>query len=105
MWGSQMKIKVVEERDNPFFNRKDLKLSLSHPGKPTPPKSELVKELASKFGVDQSQVVVDYIFTRKGAPESLSRVRILKEKPKIEKKEVKEKKEGGKPEAQTGQTE
>jgi ribosomal protein S24E len=82
-----MEIVNIEEKENPFFNRKDLKLILKHPLAPTPSKSELKKELASRYNCDESQIVIDYIFTKKGACESLAKVKILKEKPKEKPKE------------------
>ena len=85
----KMQMSVVEEKENPFLNRKELVVELKHPGKSTPSKAELIKELASAHSVDESQVKIDYIFTKKGMPESLAKVKILKEKPKKEeKKEV-----------------
>lgn len=85
-----MQITVEEERENPFFKRKDLKLRLKHPTAATPSKAELVKELAAKYKVDSAQVIVDYILTEKGICESFAKVKILKEKPKIVKKPKKE---------------
>jgi ribosomal protein S24E len=88
-----MEIVVESEKENPFFPRKELKLILKHPLAATPSKAEVKKELASRYACDESQVVIDYIFTKKGTCESLAKVKILKEKPK-------EKKEEGKIEAQ-----
>ncbi len=93
-----MEITIVEEKQNPFFKRKDLKLSLAHLNEPTPAKSSVAKELALKYGVDESQVQINYIFSRKGGGESLVSVKILDEKPQVTiqvQKEV-----SGNPEAQ-----
>lgn len=87
-----MEIKVVKEKENVFFKRKDLELEISHPSAPTPKTDDIAKELASKFSVDESQVVIDYILTKKGLNESIARAKILKEKPvKVEKVEKTEK--------------
>jgi len=45
----------------------------------------LIKEISKKENVDESQVHVDYIFTKRGLAESIAKVKILKEKPKIKK--------------------
>jgi len=82
----KMEIFVESEKENPFFPRKELKIILKHPSAATPSKSELKKELASRYGCDESQIIIDYIFTKKGVCESLAKVKILKEKPKEEKK-------------------
>jgi ribosomal protein S24E len=91
-----MEVVVESEKENPFFQRKELKLILKHPLAATPSKAELKKELASRYACDESQVIIDYIFTKKGTCESLAKVKILKEKPK--------EKEGGKAEAQTSKS-
>jgi len=72
-----MEMIIIEERENPFLNRKELKLRLKHLGGTTPSKAELTKELASKFSVDEKQIIVDYIFSIKGIGESFARVKIL----------------------------
>lgn len=84
MWAEfDMEIKIVSERDNPFFKRKDLKVDIAHAGEPTPKTDDLKKELAGKYKVDESQVSVDYILTRRGIGESTARIKILNEKPAV----------------------
>ncbi len=83
-----MEITIVEEKENPFLNRKEIKLRLRHVGEPTPSKAVLVKELASRYFVDETQVVIDYIFSIKGIGESFLKAKILPEKPKGEKVEA-----------------
>lgn len=85
----KMDIEILEEKENPFFNRRELKLIIKHPKLSTPSKTEVIKNIAEANAVDNSQVVVDYIFSKKGTSESLVKVKILKEKPK---EEIKEKK-------------
>ncbi len=97
-----MQFDILDEKDNKFFKRRELTLLLKHDATATPSKAELVKSLAaSQSVVDESQVVVDYIFTKKGVCESLAKVKILHEKPAV-KKEAGEEKEGKPVEAQTG---
>lgn len=76
-----MEIKVVKESENVFFKRKDLELEIAHAGAPTPRTDDIAAELAAKYGVDRSQVVVDYILTKKGLNESIAKAKILQEKP------------------------
>ncbi len=84
-----MEIEILEEKENPFLKRKELKLVIKHENSPTPSKQELKKELASKFSVSEEQIQIDYIFSKKGLCESLSKVKIEK---------------GGKSEAQTSKS-
>lgn len=72
---------MLEEKENPFFRRKDVKALVKHEGSATPAKSELVKNLAASNSVDETQVVIDFVFTKKGEAESLVKAKILKEKP------------------------
>lgn len=95
-----MQIEVVDEKENKFFNRKDVIVKLKHEGAATPSKSEVVKELANKYKVDESQIVIDYVFTMHGLNESNAKVKVLNEKPKVEEK----KEEGEKVEAQTSES-
>lgn len=81
---------IVEERENPFFKRKELIVLLKHDAESTPSKAEVVREVAAANKVDESQVVIDYIFTKKGISESLARVKILKEKPPVKEEPKKE---------------
>lgn len=83
-----MNMMIIEEKENPFFNRKEIKLSIKHPGTPTPSKAEMVKELAAKYSVDETQVCIDYIFSVKGIGESFAKVKILGEKPPAVKTQV-----------------
>ena len=101
-----MEIVVLEEKDNKLFNRKEMKVLFKHSGSSTPTKSEVVKNFAMQNSVDESQVIVDYIVTQKGSAESLARIKILKEKPKVQPSAEKkaENKEVEKVEAQASQS-
>ena len=84
-----MEIVIIEERENPFFKRKDLKIRINHLGSPTPSKADTSKELAEKYGVDISQVQIGYIFSQRGLGESFVSCKILQEKPEMKKEETK----------------
>lgn len=77
----KMEIVPVEEKENLFFNRIDLKLRIKHLGTSTPSKADIIKELATKYEVSEEQVQIDYIFSKKGLGESFVSAKILKEKP------------------------
>jgi len=95
-----MNYEMVEEKDNLFLKRKELKIIIKHPKQATPKKDEIVSELSEKYKKEKDCVIVDYIFTKKGLNESLARVKIYEEKPKKKErpKEVKEKVKESKPE-------
>lgn len=85
----KMNINSIQEKENPFFKRRDLRFIVEHSGSPTPSKNEVVKELSQRYNVDELQVHINYIFSKKGLGESFVSSKILEEKPKIEIKEQK----------------
>lgn len=101
-----MDFKILSEKENKFFNRKELKIEISHPNSATPTKADLLKELAAKYSAPEENIIIGYIFTKKGLCTSVAEAKIYKEKPKIKQKksEKKEKpKEEAKSEAQAGE--
>ena len=84
-----MNIKVIEEKENPFFERKELTLELTHEGAATPPKDRLLEEMSSKYKVEKDFILIDYIFSKKGVNKSIAKVKVYKKKPKIKKKKEK----------------
>jgi len=75
-----MEIEILEEKENPFFNRLDLKLIIKHPNGPTPSKDEVKKLIASKYDVKEEQITINYIMGRKGLHEALVKAKISKGK-------------------------
>ncbi|MEM5853981.1 MAG: 30S ribosomal protein S24e [Candidatus Aenigmatarchaeota archaeon] len=71
-----MELEVIEEKENPFLRRKELKILVKHSNSPTPSKKDLIKELASKYSIPEDKIVIDYIFTKKGLQESLVKAKI-----------------------------
>jgi ribosomal protein S24E len=96
-----MQMTVVDEKENPFFKRKEIIVLLKHDAESTPSKADLIKEVAAANKVDESQIEIEYIFTKKGISESLAKVRVLKEKPPVKEGPKKEVPAG---EAQASQT-
>jgi ribosomal protein S24E len=79
-----MEITVKEERENVFLGRKELLLEVKHENSSTPSKPELIKSLASMFNVDEKQVVIDYILTKKGCCTSVVKAKVLSKGEKSE---------------------
>jgi len=99
-----MEIKVISEKNNPFFKRKEIRIEISHPSKSTPSKSEIIKEVAKKFSVPEDKVQIDYIFSKKGVSESEVNIKILGEKEEVRqpKKVTKEGEKVGKTQGSKG---
>ena len=73
---SKMKIEVIEEKENPFFKRKEYKLLIKHENEATPSKNQLTEELKKMFGIDESKIKIEYIIGKKGISESIAKVKI-----------------------------
>ncbi len=73
-----MEVEIVEEKENPFFKRIELKFIVKHPNAPTPSKEEIKKFLASKYNTSEEKVKIDYIMGRKGLQESIVKAKIEK---------------------------
>jgi ribosomal protein S24E len=83
-----MELEILEEKDNVFLKRKELKINIKHPNLPTPKKQDLIKEIAARYSVPEDHVVVNYIFTKKGIQESIAKVKIYQELKKEVKSEA-----------------
>jgi len=84
-----MDLKILEENENKLLDRKEVKLSVKHDKAATPKKQDVIKELAAKYSSPEENVVLDFIFTKKGTSESVIKAKIYKEKPKIKVKAAK----------------
>ncbi len=85
-----MEMKIIEEKENPFFKRKEIKVELNHASSATPSKQELMKEIASKFSAAEDCIVIDYILSKKGKNEAVAKVKVYSEPvaKKVEKVEA-----------------
>jgi len=85
-----MEMKILEEVENKLLDRKEIKFSVKHDKAATPKKQDLIKEIATKYSAPEENVVIDYIFTKKGMSESDVKAKVYKEKPKVKLKAAKE---------------
>lgn len=81
-----MEINVIEERENPFLERKELLVLINHQNGPTPSKQQLTEEISKKYDVDKNRIVINYILSKRGKAEALAKIKIYN-KPIV--KEVK----------------
>jgi len=83
-----MEIIIQEEKYNPLLKRKELRLLAKHEKEPTPSKETIKSFLREKFGVDDSQIEIDFILSRIGLPESFIKAKIYDEKREVKKVEA-----------------
>lgn len=70
-----MKIEIVEEKENPLLNRKELKLRIIHDAA-TPSRKEVRDALIALLGVEKDRVILDSYTSRFGKRESTGTARV-----------------------------
>lgn len=78
-----MKMEEKGKKKNAPMKRDEVIFSVSHEGKATPSRQELLKQAASKLNVKDELVIVDRIFSSKGRSESEVSLLVYKKKDDI----------------------
>ncbi len=65
-----MELRILEQRENPLLERKEVWFEVTHKGKPTPPKLEVAKALAAKLGCSLDVMVIRHYTTEFGSNKS-----------------------------------
>jgi small subunit ribosomal protein S24e len=61
-----MEIEIVQDRENPLLERREIEFRVSHPNAPTPRRVEVLDALSKKLGVDPNLIVIRRISTLHG---------------------------------------
>ena len=92
-----MKTKIISEKENPFLERKEIKIEIEHTKECTPSKAQLQQLLSKELKNEVEYIDVRSIFSDYGKSFSLSKVFIWNEKKVSDlskpKKETQNKKE------------
>jgi small subunit ribosomal protein S24e len=70
-----MKIEILEEKDNPLLNRKELTLRIIHE-EATPSRKEVRDALVALLGAEKDRVILDSYTSRFGKRESIGTARV-----------------------------
>ncbi|MFH1978153.1 MAG: hypothetical protein ABIJ92_02410 [Candidatus Aenigmatarchaeota archaeon] len=70
-----MKIEIVKHKKNPLLKREEHILSVEHPGKPTPSRSEILEEVAKAVKASKDVIVIDSILTSVG--KNMTNIKVL----------------------------
>ena len=84
-----MEMDILKEKENHLLKRKELEIEIKHE-KATPSKTDIVKELSTRYSVPEENIVLDYVETGKGTRSAFAKAKLYKEKPKIKVKKSKE---------------
>jgi len=61
-----MEIEIIQDRENPLLDRREVEFRISHPNAPTPRRVEVLDALSKKLGVDPNLVIIRKISTLHG---------------------------------------
>lgn len=78
-----MKIDVLEEKENPLLDRKELTVKVIHKGKATPKKDEIRDKIIAKLGANKDTLILGPLNQRFGSTDSLAKVKIYKTKERL----------------------
>jgi small subunit ribosomal protein S24e len=70
-----MQISVIEEKENPLLNRRELQIKIEHPAG-TPARIEVKNRVAAELKVEPQQVIVRSMKTSFGKRETVAAVKI-----------------------------
>jgi small subunit ribosomal protein S24e len=74
-----MKIEIIEEKENPLLNRRELKIRVLHDNA-TPSRREVKEKLVALLGVDKEKVILNSYKSRYGVRESYGTARVYESK-------------------------
>ena len=74
-----MEVKILEEKENPLLDRKELKVRIAHDAA-TPKISEVRDKLVAMLSVDKETLILDSFRSKFGARESIGFVKVYKTK-------------------------
>ena len=87
-----MKVKIVNEKHNPYLKRKEIDAEVEHDNEPSPSKEALQHYIAKERKTDADKIEVKEIMTETGLPKSKAKVFVWEEPVKKKEKKIEEKK-------------
>jgi small subunit ribosomal protein S24e len=100
-----MDIEVIEEKENPLLERKELIVKISHSGAMTPRRGDIRNKIIAKLSADEDKFILGPLNQHYGTTEAVAKVKIYKSKeralqiesPNVIKKNFKEEQPPAKP--------
>jgi len=68
-------MEIINQKKNALMNREEAWVMIDHGGRPTPPRKDIIADVARQFKAKEDCVIVDKIFSETGRP--ASRVKVL----------------------------
>ncbi|OKY78226.1 MAG: Ribosomal protein S24E [Candidatus Methanohalarchaeum thermophilum] len=82
-----MQIKIIETKENPVLDRKELKIDIDHVSEPTPSVDEVKAKLAAEESLDKELIIVDEINTEFGSNRSNGYIKVYEDTDSLKKVE------------------
>ncbi len=79
-----MEIEIISERNNPFFNRREIHFIIHHENEGTPNRELVRTELAEKLNAEKEAVIVQKIYPVFGVHQSKGYAKIYTSRKKAE---------------------
>jgi small subunit ribosomal protein S24e len=73
-----MEIEIQSKTNNPLLNRTEVYFKISHEGEGTPKRDLIRSELAEKLNVKKENIIINYMKSDFGIPETLGYAKIYK---------------------------
>ena len=82
-----MELEIASEKDNPFFNRKEVDFVLVFPGEKTPSREKAREAIATHFNHKKTLVVIDHMKPATGKAEAVGYAKLYKSENEAKKHE------------------
>jgi len=84
-----MDVEIIDQRQNPLLNRKEIKFKILHPKEPTPNRDSARDKIASMSNAKKEQVIIDSLDTTFGKSETTGYAKVYPSKEEAMKNERK----------------
>lgn len=82
-----MDVEIIDQRQNPLLNRKEIKFKILHPKEPTPNRDSARDKIASMSNAKKEQVIIDSLDTTFGKSETTGYAKVYPSKEEAMKNE------------------
>lgn len=80
-----MDMKIINQKENPLLNRKEVMIEVTHLGTSTPLRNQLIAGVAKSVKTSEDLVIINKIITKKGSASCEAKVLVYKKKEDIPK--------------------
>lgn len=77
-----MKFEVIEEKENPLLERKEIVVRVMHDGA-TPSIKEIREKLCAQMSLDKDSTIVDNVKSKFGMSESIAFIKVYKSRDRM----------------------